>query len=463
MKKLILIALTLVSITSYAQTKCYKDSLAWTLQGGLQVYLPFCGNNYNNNTIKSNVKFANDSVYQMLPNYSRPTLTTDRFNNSNSAMLFNGTQFLAYNSTQNITQYGAYSSFSFSVWIKPNGSSVGTRQVILVNSTDKPDVGQYWYFGRGEGLLFLEGNQVKTNPAVGLGWNYSMTQQIESATIKSLGTISTNWTNYAVTYDYITKKIKYYKNGIKIDSAVGIQNNNYDLFRVPTSVWGNQLYTKHLYVGGYPDFYANCGSFTSNGGYKDVINKYEGKIDDLFLYNRVLNDNEINSIYSTSGNYNLAETDTMYIHDTTIIVNCKYYDTITTHINVYDTITTHINVYDTTHINVYDTLFIDYSKMNYNTTNSVFEKVVETIKVYPTPTLGSITLNVDKGDTYVYDYKLSNSQGAIVLKGRLSDKITSIDIKSLSSGIYYLQIDDLFFTTQLPPQIITKKIVITNN
>lgn len=488
MKKLILsIAMGLVGMTTYAQTQCYKDSLAWTLQGGLKIYLPFCGNNYNNSTIPSNVRVyeyggncnlcMKDSIYQLLPTYNRPTLTTDRFNLTNSAMYFSGDDFLAYKLQGMGFPSGNNYSFSIAVWVKANGSSVGTPQVILTIPTIKVGVSQFNYFGIG-GLLYLEGNQVKSHAGTVNNCNPNGTP---CGLIKNLGNISTEWQHYGVTYNHTNQKIYYYKNGAKIDSATASDR----VLRMNPSQWGNQSYLDHLVVGGYPDLYAYCGSYTSNGGYKNMTNLFEGKLDDILVYNRALSDNEVASIYETSGNYDLEKVDTMYIHDTITIVNCQYYDTTyvnvydtiqvpfyydapiyvydtinvydTIRVDVYDTIYVNVNVYDTIRINVYDTLFIDFKY-----TNDIPSIPTEYIKVYPNPVMGSMALNIDVGDLSYFNspnqftqYVLMNDLGQCVHIGPITNQLTSLNIDNLSSGTYVI-----YFTNNLGQWTDNKKITI---
>jgi hypothetical protein len=165
--------------------------------------------------------------------------------------------------------------------------------------------------------------------------------------------------------------------------------------------------------------------------------------------------------------------DTTYSNTITIYgKNCCSADT--NYINVYDTIqvpyyydvpvmvydTTYVTIYDTIRVNVYDTLFIDFNKWGYGT-NGILNINVETIKVYPIPTMGSLGLNIDvnglANSNYQHlFYSLYNNVGQVVYSGQILNQLTTLNISTLSSGAYTLQFYDN------SSQIATKQIVITN-
>jgi hypothetical protein len=478
MKKLFFtIAIGLVGMTTNAQTQCYKDSLAWTLQGGLSNYIPFCGNNYDNSITPSNVKLwgnsATDSVYQLCnstwfsTSADRPTLTTDRFNTNNKAMFFDGDDFLVYK-TSGFDFNNQTTHFSFSVWVKPNSSSVNAPKIIIGhNQTDYNNTGTAATYST-RGLLFLDNNKVyasatKYQPNPNHPNNPWVKKNVE------IGTINTNWTNYTVTFNAWTNTARFYVNGVIVDS-----------------ISGPQYVTKYgdLMVGASTSITYNCGYYT-NVSYG---NGFEGKIDDILFYNRVLTNNEVASIYQTSGNYDLEKVDTMYIHDTITIVNCQYYDT--TYVNVYDTIQVPfyydapiyvydtINVYDTIRVDVYDTIYVNvnvYDTIQVTDTllidwrtiglyNNTTIEVFKDIKVYPIPTQKMLTIDIgDMIQSYYYstivqlDYYIYNQYGALVMGGQLTQGKTDIDVGNLSSGNYKLVLDDHVWN--LPT---TKNIVIVN-
>jgi hypothetical protein len=490
MKKLILsIAIGLVGMTTNAQTQCYKDSLAWTLQGGLSNYIPFCGNNYDNSTTPSNIRrwgnLPTDSLYQLCQSSwfnttaDRPSLTTDRFTIQNKAMIFDGDDFLTYktNGFNNGGGNGNH-SFSFSVWVKPNSSSVGSVRAIIGGNKIKSYYSTTAVYGTIP-FLYLLNNKVYASVTT-YDANPSPTSVSWQPNSVEIGVINTNWTNYSVTFNANTRKAFFYVNGVVVDSVTQPSNGAF-IMANPNNYGGFDF---DLNVGNCVGVTYNCGVYT-NVSYN---NGFEGKIDDILFYNRVLTNNEVASIYQTSGNYDLEKVDTMYIHDTITIVNCQYYDT--TYVNVYDTIQVPfyydapiyvydtINVYDTIRVDVYDTIYVNvnvYDTIQVTDTllidwrtiglyNNTTIEVFKDIKVYPIPTQKMLTIDIgDMIQSYYYstivqlDYYIYNQYGALVMGGQLTQGKTDIDVGNLSSGNYKLVLDDHVWN--LPT---TKNIVIVN-
>ena len=150
---------------------------------------------------------------------------------------------------------------------------------------------------------------------------------------------------------------------------------------------------------------------------------FNGVIDDVAIWDRVLSFSEIQSVAGTSS----SDTCVFSIYDTTTVT---IYDTITTNITVYDTITTYINVTDT--------LFIDVA------TGLQAPDDVNTISVYPNPANTHIT--IDNGNYLTlggYELKITNSIGQTVFQSPINQQQFVVDLSTWSgNGIYYVNVID---------------------
>jgi plastocyanin len=76
-----------------------------------------------------------------------------------------------------------------------------------------------------------------------------------------------------------------------------------------------------------------------------------------------------------------------------------------------------------------------------NVTGITEEKFQSALFVFPNPAKNFINIRTDKG-LYATFYTLNEFTGRQVLKGKLNDEITSLDIEKLPKGIYVLEIGD---------------------
>jgi len=207
------------------------------LDSGLVGYWPFNGNANDMST-----GGHNGMVYGA-------TLTTDRFGQSNAAYNFNGIDNYIYVTNSCLINGD---KFTLSVWAKG--------------------------YGQANGNLITTGNQLCY--MIGYAHNDSIRYAISTSTLGFSNFIYTKllspgkWCNYILTYD--GSFLKLFINGtlVKTTSENGI-------------IWTQQ--PSYLSFGGYLVNGSPCNSF------------YSGDIDDILIYNRVLNQNEINSILT--GNY----------------------------------------------------------------------------------------------------------------------------------------------------------------
>lgn len=181
------------------------------------------------------------------------TLTNDRFGIPNKAYFFNGSSYIRVeNFNANLI---GNTSFSVSFWIKPVINNNGWILAFGI-----PEDGKAFVCGN----YFFEWNKFYATIWKGFFQNYSQTQ------------IDTNFTFITVTYDGSLMKV--YKNSILSTSQnidyvnVNLQNGNLHI--------GKQL-------GGYDEY-------------------FKGIIDDVRIYNRVIENYEISYLY----NYNIQDTST---------------------------------------------------------------------------------------------------------------------------------------------------------
>ena len=184
----------------------------------------------------------------------------------------------------------------------------------------------------------------------------------------------------------------------------------------------NDLYK--VYINGVVDMETNVNN---SSNYNNIVGfafgtatwkeegaeYFNGKLDDIGIWNRALDSTEIQNLYSGSA--------------------CTYYDTVT--VIVYDTIT----YYDTVLVSVTDTLIIDVTLTGITPPNNT-----NTIKVYPNPT--NDQLHIDNGDYLSmsgYTLKIVNSVGQDVFNSLITTPLFVIDISTLgSTGLYFIQVID---------------------
>lgn len=239
----LLIILLLCSINSFGQ-------LPTNLKTGLLAYYPFSGNagdssgNGNHGTVVN------------------ATLTTDRFGNNNSAYFFNGNAYITIPSSSllNLT-----ADFTISSWFNMATNTSNNAQMIL--SKHDGDVGNDGYI---YGIWNPNNNNI--NQIV----NFQANNQFNTNTYPSAsGVVALNtWYNFIVSYSKTDNVLKYYLNGNLIMSK-----------NISISVLANNL---NLTVG------------YSKSSYSTYLDFFNGKIDDIAIYTRVLTDAEAVQLY----NYN---------------------------------------------------------------------------------------------------------------------------------------------------------------
>jgi len=222
------------------------------LQNGLVAYYPFNGN-ANDESGNSNTGTVNGA-----------TLTEDRFGNSNSAFNFNGIDDfieVANNINLNIT----------------GDKSIICWYLITNNPTNEYPV-----------ILYKEG--IDVFPTYGLGFAHNLPQDPNYENVQFLfGSGNTNFNIYS------TQKYSDYLNQWVCISATYSQNTG----------------IQKIYFNGILSHSINIGSQISNisdkplqigrgDSYNTSLTYFNGKIDDIRIYNRALTEQEIGALYYAS-------------------------------------------------------------------------------------------------------------------------------------------------------------------
>lgn len=180
-------------------------------------------------------------------------LSSDRFGNSNAAYHFNGTSdFISIGLLQDYLPSG--DDFSVSVWIRAN--QVKLQTILMTNPDDFLDRFNLmtYYNHSGTSYAFLDYGNCTANGRLGI-----VNQQFSS-----------NWEHYVFIVSATTNSMVIYKNtvfyGGKFNHSTVLNRN------------------KELRIGGAFD--------TNNAPFF-----FDGEIDDMFIYNRVLNLAEIGSLF----------------------------------------------------------------------------------------------------------------------------------------------------------------------
>ena len=307
---------------------------------GLLGYWPFNGNanDLSGNSYDGTVNGA--------------TLTNDRFGNANAAYSFNGIS--DYISTANIN---LHDTATISVWVNPFLDAAGNNS---------------W----GYSASLVDQNQdANGNSSYGLYYNntaghglYAQTGLSGNSTAEMLSHVNlslNNWHHCVLTLNNGTGKL--YMDGVLILTKSGLAS---------TSQTSNVLL-----FGKAP--------WASNG------NVFNGKLDDIRIYNRPLNSSEVTTLY----NENIC----------------------------YQTIT------------VTDTLLINTTILGFNPVT--FQN---TIKVWPNPTNDHITIdNGNIANLTGYQIKITNSLSQQVFQSNITQQQFYVDLSTWTgNGIYFVHIID---------------------
>ena len=239
--------MTAVAIIGFATITIAQPVPSYVPTTGLVGWWPFNGN-ANDESGSGNNGTVNGS-----------TLTTDRFGNTNKSYSFDGVNDfieIAYNNSLN------NSTGSVSAWIKTNG--------LLSNN-------QMLIYGQGQGRPTICVNS-SNNHKARLQWHQQLSGSPNGwAMVTSLSNIdNSQWVNIVGVYDTIMLKI--YINGV-------LESNYISSY----TQWNCSNYNYH--IGGFNATSISCG------GSLGISQVFNGKIDDIGVWNRALTQEEITSIY----------------------------------------------------------------------------------------------------------------------------------------------------------------------
>ena len=265
MKKITLILFAFTLLTSSVNAQI-------SLGSGLSVSYPFTGN--ANDATGGGL---NGTVYGA-------TLTSDRFGNPNQAYFYNGSSsYINYGNILNSVFAGAGNKYSLSVWIKP--ASVMNNNFILAKTADGgcSEAEEQIYFR----ILYGQVN-----------FTYCTTLYSGNAAYPS-GTMMINdtsmWYHIVVLYDGTVTT------GGGVDRVKIYVNNVSDVMHAalaPTGTIGD------IQTGTAP---MGTGIDISTPGSPCSSAYFNGKIDDLRIYDRLLNTSEINALYLGPTNVGISE------------------------------------------------------------------------------------------------------------------------------------------------------------
>lgn len=227
-------------ITLILFISCSTGLFAQTLNNGLLACYPFTGN-----SLDESGNGHNGTVYGSI-------LTTDRFNNPNSAYSFDGVNdYIDLGLFSGFTQSN---NFTISVWIQPD--LVKSQTILMVYPDDFND--------RFNAMAYYSHNG--TSATI---WDFG--DCTGGGRLFYPGTIfSSAWQHYVYTVNQGTE-MKVYKNGILQTSQPS------------TSTFVDR--NRSLWIGGGVDW--------SNANFY-----FDGKIDDMRLYDRELTEVEIQALYT---------------------------------------------------------------------------------------------------------------------------------------------------------------------
>lgn len=282
MKKLFTILTFAIAFNTFGQVPNYVPT------NGLVGWWPFNGN-------------ANDeSGNGIHGTVSGASLTTDRFGQTNSAYYFNGT-------SDYIRMTGLptnYSSYTYAGWVQGNTTSFVDHGIIIqtgINTINGQQVGSFGISAFCSSPVKYDGRHRQYNTsASGL------------ICIPSINNPDLNWHFYTLTWD--GGNLKFY-----------VDNN---LQGTLTGITGSTLIVNELIIGAL-----RYGTGT-------IDKFYNGKIDDIGVWNRALSRCEIYQLYqstispdTSSETIDVCDSYTWAINGQTYFVSGVYQDTLT---NIYD-------------------------------------------------------------------------------------------------------------------------------
>jgi hypothetical protein len=251
-KKLNLIATLLLAASSaFAQLPSYVPT------NGLVGWWPFNGNANDESGNGNNGSFVGLSCYGCSSVSAPPSSSIDRFGNNNSAFEFSANyDFISIPNSQSLQ---VSSSFTISIWLNPNQGVYGIGPYYL-------SILQKWG-GTGNGASYLVALNLNGQPVL------TTNNGITNSAIGGTSPVAlNNWSNVIFTFNNGLGKI--YLNGIVTDSIANLGTPSIQPSSIEIGRNLNQLYNY-------------------NG------DAYQGKLDDIGIWNRALTQQEITALYNS--------------------------------------------------------------------------------------------------------------------------------------------------------------------
>lgn len=310
-----------------------------------------------------------------------PSATTNRYNQSTTAMVFNGVSDYI-----NLPSAFDYSTRSVLVWF--NASQIGSANGYnVVYMSDGPHL----QYGLTNITLYTDGT-------FGDVVRINVGGEVFNANINT-----NQW--YQVAISRTPSVVKFYLNGTMVYSqnnpGIGISNNTV----ATTAVVG------------------------ADRGYSA---KFFGKIDDLRIYNAVISDSAVAEDYTT--HFTVYDTTHVTVNDTT---HFTVYDT--TYVTINDT--AYVSVYDTTFVSVSVT---DTLKINVNLTGIAPPNNTNQLSVYPNPANDHLVINNGNLSSMSgYSIKITNALGQVVFNQLVNQQQFYLDLATWGgNGVYILYVLD---------------------
>ena len=249
--------------SSLPQTACLPANVPTS---GLVGYWPFCGN-ANDESGNGNNGTNNGA-----------TLTTDRFGNSNSAYSFDGVNDYIETLANNLPLNNSARSFSFFCDFQPTQSNNWNCILSYGNSlgTNNPGkINDLFVGSTNSSLIYLNNNEYTT-------------------TANANQNFSNIWHHIVVTYDGTTlNNIKIYFDGAQLQTT----SQNFQNISILASTLSPLFFGK------------------TSMSYSGINYFYNGKLDDIGIWNRALTPQEITNLYNVNQCItNITVTDTLIIN-----------------------------------------------------------------------------------------------------------------------------------------------------
>jgi len=372
---------------------------------GLVLYLPLNGNVKDSSSYKNN-----GTAYNL-------TYVADRFDRQNKAMYFNGNGRIQIPFSQNLN---LSANKTVSCWIYlPGSMSVNNYSTIIFKEEPIQNC-TYSLVQTEEGGYFSD--RYKFDFFYSLGnVNY------QTHTKQLYPDYKNQWINITATYDTISGYSKIYMNGVISDST---------------------YFGKKISNTANTDLTIGCGK--NNSYYPQTF--FKGYLDDIRLYNRAVDKNEIYQLFM-EGKCNKSvrnDTTTYYVSTETFKSLSPRYqfiktDTLYTKMGGCDSIINRYAKFEfsskdctiTNSISVTDTLIINLKISELPTNN------LNSLKIYPNPTKNYLNINFgDYSKMTGYLLTIKNELGVVVYTTTVVTGLSSVEIKTWSAGVYIIQIFD---------------------